>query len=327
LKRTIEPGEIPDTWDAEALYNKAQRYAQRMIGAHEDDWEYALWSSLSLELLARSALSNVNPALLADPENWSNLYYALGFTPTEARFSPKSIPVSEVIKRFGSIFPSFNQELQSFCTVHTGRRNAELHSGETPLDGVSRSSWLPRFYQACSAILASMDLDLEDFVGNEEAEVAQKLIDAATDESAKAVRGDVAAHRKVWLAKDHKEQAGLLDGARAFATRSAGHRVVCPACGSPALVHGEAINAPTKRLEDDLIIESQDHLPTHFQCVACGLKVLGLSRLNAIGLGDRFTTTYSFDAAEYFAPADDMPEYDDDNNEYYGTVTRPEGQR
>ena len=42
---------------------------------------------------------------------------------------------------------------------------------------------------------------------------------------------------------------------------------------------------------------------------------------------DRFTTTYSFDAAEYFAPADDMPEYDDDNNEYYGTVTRPEGQR
>ena len=96
MKRTIEPGEIPDTWDAEALYNKAQRYAQRMIGAHEDDWEYALWSSLSLELLARSALSNVNPALLADPENWSNLYYALGFTPTEARFSPKSIPVSEV---------------------------------------------------------------------------------------------------------------------------------------------------------------------------------------------------------------------------------------
>ena len=46
LKRTIEPGEISDTWDAEALYNKAQRYAQRMVEAHENDWEYALWSSL-----------------------------------------------------------------------------------------------------------------------------------------------------------------------------------------------------------------------------------------------------------------------------------------
>jgi len=316
LKRTIEPCEIPDTWDAESLYNKAQRYVQRMLEVRDSDWEYALWSSFSLELLTRSALSNVNPALVADPENWNNLYYALGFTPTEAKFSPKSIPISEVIKRLGSIVPSFNQELQSFCILHTGRRNAELHSGETPLDGVLRSSWLPRFYQACSVILASMSLDLEGFVGSEEAEVAKKLIDAATDESAKAVRGDVEAHRKVWAAKGLKEQDRLLDGARAFATRSAGHRVACPACGSPALVHGEAITAPTRRLEDGLIIESQDHLPTHFQCVACGLKVLGLSRLSAIGLGDRFITTYSYDAAEYFAPADDMPEYDDDNNEY-----------
>jgi len=161
-----------------------------------------------------------------------------------------------------------------------------------------------------------MNLNLEGFIGKEEAEVATKLIDAARDESAKAVRGDVAAHTKVWQAKDPKEQAKLLDGARAFATRSEGHRVACPACGSPALVHGEAINTPTKRLQGDLIVESQDHLPTHFQCVACGLKVLGLSRLNVIGLGDRFTNTYSYDAAEYFAPEDNMPEYDDDNNEY-----------
>ncbi len=43
------------------------------------------------------------------------------------------------------------------------------------------------------------------------------------------------------------------------------------------------------------------------------MKVHGLSRLNVIGFGDR----YSYDAAEYFAPADDIPEYDDDNNEYY----------
>jgi hypothetical protein len=50
---------------------------------------------------------------------------------------------------------------------------------------------------------------------------------------------------------------------------------------------------------------------------ASSSKVHGLSRLNVIGFGDRFTNTYSYDAAEYFAPADDMPEYDDDNNEYH----------
>jgi hypothetical protein len=55
--------------------------------------------------------------------------------------------------------------------------------------------------------------------------------------------------------------------------------------------------------------------------VACGLKVHGLSRLKVIGSGDRFTNTFSYDAAEYFAPADDMPEYDEDNNEYYGQTS------
>jgi hypothetical protein len=317
VKTTVTPGPIPETWDEEALFIKAQRYAERMIEEQESDWEHALWSSLCLELLARAALANVSPALLADPENWNNLYHSLGFTPTEAKFAPKSIQISEVIRRLASIFPTFNQELQSFCLIHTGRRNAELHSGDATFDGVARSSWLPRFFQAAEALLATMGLELDHFFGSDEAEVAGKLIAAATDESAKAVRGDVEAHKRVWLAKGDKERATLQEAARVFATRSAGHRVTCPACGSPALVNGEPIAAPTKRLDGDLIVESQDHLPTHFQCVACGLKVHGLSRLNVIGFGDRFTNTYSYDAAEYFAPADDMPEYDDDNNEYH----------
>ena len=297
MKATVTPGPIPETWDEEALFTKAQRYAERMIQEHESEWEHALWSSLCLELLARAALANVSPALLADPDNWNNLYHSLG-VPTEAKFAPKSIQISEVVRRLGSIFPTFNQELQSFCLIHTGRRNAELHSGDATFNGVARSSWLPRFFQACEALLATMELDLDHFFGSEEAEVARKLIMAATDESAKAVRGDVEAHKRVWLAKNEKERGLLQEAARAFATRSAGHRVSCPACGSPALVNGEPIAAPTTRLDGDLIVETQDHLPTHFQCVACGLKVHGLSRLNVIDLGDRFTNTYSYDAAE-----------------------------
>jgi hypothetical protein len=229
----------------------------------------------------------------------------------------KSIAITEVINRLGSIFPNFNQELKDFCREHTGRRNTELHSGEATFNGVAPSSWQPRFFQASEALLATIGLRLDEFFGPEEAVVARKMIEAATDESAKAVRGDVEAHKQQWLAKGEEERALLLRDARVFATRWAGHRVTCPSCGSPALVNGEPIATPVKRLADDLIVVKQEHLPTHFQCVACGLKVHGLSRLNVIGLGDRFTNTHSYDAAEYFAPEDPMPEYEDDNNEYY----------
>jgi hypothetical protein len=241
----------------------------------------------------------------------------LGFKPTEAKFAPKSIEIAEVINRLGSIFPDFTQELKNFCREHTGRRNTELHSGEAMLNGVTPSSWQPRFFQTSEALLATIGLGLDDFFGTEEAEVARKLIAAATDESAKAVRGDVEAHKRVWLAKDEEERVLRLKDAQVFATRWAGHRVICPACQCPALLNGEPIATPVKRLDDDLIVVTQDHLPTHFQCIACGLKVQSLSRLNVIGLGDRFTNTHSYNTAGYFAPEDPMREYEDDNNEYH----------
>ena len=80
MRKTITPGPTPPSWDPEALYLKAERYVQHMSALDSDDWEYALWSSLSLEFLARAALANVSPALLADTDkSWSSLHHALGF--------------------------------------------------------------------------------------------------------------------------------------------------------------------------------------------------------------------------------------------------------
>ena len=98
MKKTVTPGAIPTTWDPDALYNKAERYVQHMSAHDSDEWEYALWSSLALEFLARAALANVSPALLADTDkSWSSLYHSLGFTPTEEKYTPKSIGISEVL--------------------------------------------------------------------------------------------------------------------------------------------------------------------------------------------------------------------------------------
>jgi len=317
LKKTVTPGATPTTWDPEALYLKAERYVQHMSAFDSDDWEYALWASLSLEILARAALANISPALLADTDrsSWASLYHSMGFTPTEEKFAPKSIAISEVFKRLSATIPDFTKEHESFGILHTGRRNTELHSGELAFDGIKGSMWQPRFYQTCEILLASMGMTLEDFVGQDEAKVAKQLISAAADDSAKAVKGDVEAHKKVWLAKAEKERITLSASASLWATRQAGHRADCPACGSQALVIGEPVSAPVQRLNDSLITETQEYLPNQFECIACGLKIAGLSRLTVVGLSDRYKKTQTYDAAEYYAPNDDYAGYEDDNNE------------
>jgi hypothetical protein len=317
LKRTIVPGEIPQEWSADALYAKAQRYVERMLSGTNDDWEHALWSSFALEQLARAALSNISPALLAESseKSWQHLFHSLGFTPTEPKFSPRSIAITEVLKRLREILPDFDNELEAFCVVHIGRRNAELHSGATPFDGVDGSGWHAKFYRSCIILLNSMGYELAEFVGKDEDAVAAKLISALKDETAKSVKGDVNAHQKVWNAKPEEERKTLSLSASAWAIKQTGHRVKCPACASDALINGEPAATPHKTIRDDEITETQEYLPTQFQCIACGLKISGLSRLSAIDLGARYKKTQVFDAGEYYAPADDYAGYEPDNNE------------
>lgn len=289
---------------------------QKAEGIDKDEWEYALWTSLALELLARAALSNISPILLAENERtWSHLYNALGFDPIEGRYSPRSVAISEVLKRLSAILPDFLKEHEAFGVEHTGRRNAELHSGERSFDGIKSSSWQPRYYETCQVLLKSMGAELEDFVSKDEAKVARELIEAAADESAKAVLGDVSAHKKVWEGKSDDERTTLSSQALLWATRQTGHRVHCPSCKNISLVFGEPVSSPSQTLEDDMVVEKTEYLPNRFECVACQLKISGYSRLNAVELGERFVNTVHYDAAEYFAPDDDYHLYEEDYNE------------
>ncbi|MER9648559.1 hypothetical protein [Mesorhizobium sp. M0199] len=127
-------------------------------------------------------------------------------------------------------------------------------------------------------------MSLPDFIGDAEAKVAAKLIAAAADDGAKAVLGDVDAHKNAWAAKSNEERTTLSQSAAGWAIRQAGHRVNCPSCASQALVVGEPVTAPTQKLEDGEITETQEYLPNRFECIACGLKINGFSRLAAVGL-------------------------------------------
>jgi hypothetical protein len=301
-------------WSRDALLAKAQRYAQEMLSHPRDDWHFGLTSTFVLEFLARATLANVHPALLADAKDWNNIYYALGHTPTASKYLPRSIDTAAVLSRLRDVLPAFTTELEGFAAQHINRRNEELHAGSTPFDGLP-TTWLANFYLTCSVFLEAADENLGLLVGAEEAAFAKQLIDASRDQSAKAVAKAIAAHKTVWESKDAGERAKLERQASVWATRQAGHRVKCPACGNDSLVAGAPVSAAIRKLDGDLIVESQDYLPSKFECVACQLKITGLSQLTACGLGATYKSTSTYDAAEYYAPEDDYRGYEDDNNE------------
>ena len=202
-----KPQQNPHDWASDALLTKAQSYAQEMLSHTQDDWKFILWSTLTLELLGRAALSKFSPALLADSSNWNNLLYALGFDPRATKFSPRSIEISLVFTHLEELLSDFTPELSNFCTTHMSRRNEELHSGSTPLLSLSSSRWLPTYYRACSVLLASMGESFEVFLGPEETAAAIAMMEAANDESAKSITGTITTHKTVWMQKSELDKS------------------------------------------------------------------------------------------------------------------------
>ena len=317
MKKTVVSNGTPEEWDPESLLLKSIKYVQRMHEDGVEDEYYSLFSSLALEHLSRACLANVSPALLAacNESNWSSLYHSLGFTPVEKKFSPRTLAITEVFKRLSQIFENFTPELESFCALHVGRRNAELHSGVSPFTALSLTTWQPKYFRACQVLLQTIGLELDDYLGADEAGVALQLIASDKDESAKAVQKDIAAHKTVWLAKSEEDREKASNAAKTWATKQFGHRVKCPSCENVALVYGDPSAPPQKRLESDMILESQDHLPRSFECIACGLKIVGLPKLIVAGVGEKYKKTSTYDAADYYAPEDVFNPFEDDNNE------------
>lgn len=314
----IEPQETNKAYDSDAIFAKVGRYADYMLAEKEDVFRFGLWSALMLEHLARSVLGAVHPALLAEEaekNGFNSLALSLGLAPTGKRLVPKSIAISIVAQRLGVLFETITKEDVNFIKTHCGKRNAELHSGEEPFDAVQSIGWEPEFHRTICRLLNCINMELSDIYGEEEAEVANKLIVAYADASAKEVLGEIEAFKRDWDARNEEEKQTHLQQALLWAQRNQGHRLDCPACRSVALAFGDAVSPANVTLEDDLVVERFDVLPSHFECIACGLKISGLSRLTAAGLGDRYSKKSYSDPAEYYAIEPDWSMYEEDNNE------------
>jgi hypothetical protein len=170
-----------------------------------------------------------------------------------------------------------------------------------------------------------MDKTLEDLFSDPK--LATEMIVSMQDTAAKSVGKDIETHKRLWHGKGEKERETLVEQAAAWATRHAGHRTVCPACGSPALLRGSGQGSVSTEIGQDIVVQKQTMLPSAFECVACGLKIAGLSKLSACGLGDAFIATSTISPAEFFGLYTERdleearasagePEWEEDFNEF-----------
>jgi hypothetical protein len=310
----VKATKTPHDWSKDALLNKSLRYAEKMLEQERDSWLFGFWSALTLEMLVKAAISNVSPALIAEKE-WKNTYFALGYKHPEGK--PKTAAISDLLNRAEIILPGFNRDMQNFCTTHVERRNAEIHSGALPFEGLSSSAWLAEFYLTCEFLLKTLKKSSSFLFGKEEAKTAKVLIKALRDDDAKIVQKKIAKHKKLWGSKIKTERERLAKQASIIASRDLGHRVKCPACGSDAVVKGAPSGLPNVSTNDQTVVVKTPTLPSRFSCSACRLKVVGYSKLNACGLGGVYTSTVEHDAIDYYGvrEEDQWMEMEEDNNE------------
>ncbi|WP_409500549.1 hypothetical protein ACJ7Z2_01320 [Mannheimia glucosida] len=306
-------------WSSDQLFAKAQNYILIMHEKSHDDWQFGLWSSLSLEFLIRATLAHKSITLIADLKDYNNLMYALGINVNQSKFTPKSANITDILNRINQIFPNFTDEMKRFCLMHINRRNSELHTGNSEFQGLSISSWLPKFYWVCKELCVCMEKELKDLLSIENVIEAESLINELNDKSAEQIKGLISAHKTMWDNKTEEDKKNLTQQSIVLMTRHTGHRVICPSCKNTALVIGEAIGEPIKIFKDNDIVEKINKKPSQFECIACGLKISGYSKLLHCNLGDTYTTTSTYTPEEYF---DFEPEqysemgYFDDNNEF-----------
>ncbi len=291
-------------WSSESLYNKAKLYAQR---AHDESVEsplFGFWVSLSLELVARAALAQIHPVLLADPREPDNIQYAFGITPKNL---PKSIAAKTVFARCSVFISGFTDKMSAHCLIMAERRNSELHSGAAAFEGIDNSKWLPTTYEVLEVLLAFMKRDFDDFLGTEHGRFAAEAVKDRRDTIRKDVQSKLSAARKMyaehspeWVTEHLAKFSPVMDlsikGSRLR------QRAECPACGNPAVVGGEGVGRSPVKIDEQggTISREVRVLPNAFKCLFCQLELAGYQELREAGLGTIYVVEEQEDPIEFF---------------------------
>jgi predicted RNA-binding Zn-ribbon protein involved in translation (DUF1610 family) len=289
------------SWDSNKLWLKAKLFIDRANEQDQSSPEFAFWTALSLECLARSALTYIHPALNADPREDTNLLYAFGFNLTA---KPRSLPAHSVYLRLEKTIDGFGKPQRELCEFVALLRNAHLHTADLPFENLAPSKWLPRFYETVKVLNEFVKKSMEDFLGHEIAQSASELIKALNEELLGAVKSKIAAHKKVFDEKTKEEQEALYQAA-AVATMipNTGETTeTCPSCGATGLLSGTKVKEFPEKYENEELTVDVQYLASGFKCTACGLMLKGVEEVSHGGLKTHFIEKSSTSLHDLYEP-------------------------
>lgn len=236
-----------NAFEASALWNKAKVFIDRALIARDNGRadEYHLWAAIAVELLGKASLAHVHPSLVADPTHFPSMLAAVG-----RQQSPdvKSITAKTLFSRLGSVVSGFDGRMQRECSTMAERRNAELHSGETPLTGVDERTWVPSLWRIVDMLIAQQSRALADFIGDEEAQRVREILRSAAELTRQTVLARIARRTAEmrerfvpgsteWAEVEQRANARSLP-ARFHDAADAFEDAPCPACGMKGWLFG-----------------------------------------------------------------------------------------
>jgi hypothetical protein len=293
------------TFDADALWAKSTAFVHRGLRARDngDELEFHLWCALALELVGKAALARFNPALVADPTDFGSLLYACG---GKEPADKKSVTARTVFERLPHIVPKFDEQMKRQSTGIASRRNAELHSGESPTVALDQRAWVPTFWRCAVTIVEGQGRSVADWIGVEEATRVAAILADASRLTEQTVRARIARRRDEYEQRfskgEEREAAATRAAARAAPNRLAAQADAveeqsCPSCSSKAWLlgyeSGEEVDGPHVDDDDDDGFYRYEFVTTFysadsFRCTECGLSLDGREELDVAELPAEF---------------------------------------
>lgn len=284
------------------LYFKSKLYVEKAFELEKKDVFFGLWIAMSLELLARAAISNINPILLLEQDKDSKVLLAFLKLKGSSK-DIKSINISNVFRLCKDLIKNFDDEKFTTSIALLNVRNQEIHSALASFNDYPYTTWLAQYYEIIDCLCNAMEKSLEDYLGIQESNIArQKLSDIATSQKSQVI-GLIRSYNNVFSQLNEDEQLEASNKAREITltlVTQGHHKVSCPACNSDATVTGVSFGQTKTIIDECQVEEKTEIIPNNFSCNACRLKLSGNNNLNIAGIGEHFYSTRYLTPAEYY---------------------------
>lgn len=288
------------SYDSEALWLKAKLFLNRALdeGPDQSFDEQALWASLALELLGKSTLSRVSPALIADPsESGNNLLVAAGLV--ESSGPVTSVRASTIWSRCQRAFKPFDERRAKKIA---DARNEYLHGGALGFLTSPPNTWWPEFWSLVNPLVTAQDRTLEELLGEERAEEARRHLERNTQNIEHSVTALMEAARRGL----DRFSRGELSSTELRIWKARKPRLAyeysyegdapCPVCSAEGRVWGEEVDDVRIEVEEILGAPDSETLDycigtvwtEAFWCSTCHLMIEGAQYIDVAGIDQSF---------------------------------------